>query len=107
MARRRRSSGVLIYGIVRPEDLAKDVVSRYVTKARDPKTLEAWVTDYKQKITAYVGNTARQANAQSRLAAWYEIYLTEVYPKIKEIFGAAKAEHARRVIKPLATTPPV
>jgi hypothetical protein len=107
MARRRRSSGVLIYGIVRPEDLAKDVVNRYVTKAKDPRELDRWISDYKEKITDYVKNTAKQANAQNRLAVWYEIYLTEVYPKIKEIFGAAKAEHAKRVIKPLATTPPV
>jgi hypothetical protein len=82
------------------------VISRYVTKAKDPKTLGKWISDYANRIIEYTKNEARQANAQSRLAAWYEIYLTEVYPKIKEIFGAAKAEHAKRVIKPLAVTPP-
>jgi hypothetical protein len=106
MPRRRRSSGLLIYGIVPPADLAKSVIDRYVTKAKDPKELEKWVSEYKGKVSKYAEDTRRQANAKSRLEVWYEIYLTDVYPKQKELYGVARAEYVRRVIKPLAATPP-
>jgi hypothetical protein len=109
---RSRPRRLLITGVVTPENLSKSVISKYVSEARTRVT--DWARDYRLKILDYVGDTKRQDVAQTKLATWYDIYLTEVYPRVKEAFATARSEYIKRIVKPLgggvstpAPTPPM
>jgi hypothetical protein len=104
---RRRSRKLLITGVVTPTDLSKTVIDKYVSEAKE--NLAAWSRNYRGQISAYVGDKKRQDVAQAKLAAWYDLYLTEIYPKVKEVFATARAEYIKKIAKPYGggvTTPP-
>jgi hypothetical protein len=104
---RRRARKLLITGVVTPTDLSKTVIETYVSKARTNVT--DWARDYRAKILDYVGDKKRQDVAQAKLATWYDIYLTEIYPKVKEVFATARSEYIKKIAKPLGggvATPP-
>jgi hypothetical protein len=104
---RRRARKLLITGVVAPADLSKTVIGKYVSEARARVT--DWARDYRTRILDYVGDTKRQEIAQAKLATWYEIYMTTIYPKVKEAFATARSEYIRRIVKPLGggvPTPP-
>jgi len=96
---RRRARKLLITGAVAAADLSKSVVEKYVSMANTK--LSDWARVYTDNIKAYVGDRTRQGLAQAKLATWYEIYVTEVYPKVKEAFATARADYIKKVIKPL------
>ena len=109
---RRRPRRLLITGVVAPVDLSKTVIGKYVSEARTRVT--DWARDYRLKILDYVGDAKRQDVAQAKLAMWYDIYLTAVYPKVKEIFATARSEYIKRIVAPLGggvgtptRTPPI
>jgi len=103
---RRRARKLLITGVVAPLDLSKTVIGKYVSEARTRVT--DWARDYRSRILDYVGDTKRQNVAQAKLATWYELYLTEIYPKVKEVFATARSEYIKKIVKPLGggITPP-
>jgi hypothetical protein len=104
---RRRARKLLITGVVTPTDLSKTVIDRYVSEARTRVT--DWARDYRAKIMGYVGDTKRQEVAQAKLATWYDLYITTIYPRVKEVFATARSEYIRRIYRPLGggvATPP-
>ncbi len=101
---RRRARKLLIAGAVAPADLSRTVVGKYVSEAK--VNLGDWANRYQANIRAYLGETKRQELAQTKLATWYDIYVTEVYPRIKEIFATARAAFIRRIYKPAVASPP-
>jgi hypothetical protein len=103
---RRRARRLLITGVVAPVDLSRSVVAKYVGEARTRVT--DWARGYRDRILEYVGDTRRQDVAQAKLSTWYEIYLTEIYPKVKEVFATARSEYIKRIVRPLGggVTPP-
>jgi hypothetical protein len=109
---RRRARRLLITGVVASTDLSKTVIGKYVSEARTKVT--DWAKDYSSRIMEYVGDAKRQDIAQAKLATWYDIYLTEVYPKVKEAFATARSEYIKRIVRPLGggvrsptPTPPI
>jgi len=105
---RSRPRKLLISGVVTPTDLSKTVVERYVREAGT--NLANWRKSYEDNINKYTGDRARQALAQTKLATWYDIYVTEVYPKVKDAYATARTEYIKKVIKPLGggiRAPPV
>jgi len=107
MARRRKSSGLLVAGIVKPPELASSVIGTYITKARTD--LPTWADKYKSNITEYLGNTTKQEMAKSKLEAWYDVFMSIIVPAIRETYAKAKAEYVKlRYAKAKgAVTPPV
>ena len=104
---RKRARKLLITGVVTPADLSKTVIERYVGEAKT--RLPAWTRNYRGQILAYTEDRKRQEVAQAKLATWYELYLTDIYPKVKEVFATAKAEYIKKIVKPLGggvVTPP-
>jgi len=99
----RRSRKLLITGVVNPTELGKTVIGNYIQKAQ--KDLDKWATKYTGKINEFTSNKVRIESASSRLGVWYDVYATEVYPKIKGVYESAKVEYARKVVKPMATAP--
>jgi hypothetical protein len=107
--RRRRSSRALILGLTGPIELARDVVSKYVTKASTPQELESWATRYKNRITDYAKDANRQDRVQKLLAAWYETFITDIYPRLKLLYAEGKTKYAERVkqiVRGVPTPPP-
>ena len=96
---RRRARKLLITGAVAPADLSKSVIEKYVSTANTK--VGDWASVYTSNIKAYVADKTRQGLAQAKLATWYDIYITEVYPKVKEAFATARTAYIRKVIKPL------
>jgi hypothetical protein len=96
---RRRSRKLLISGVVTPADLSKTVIERYVREAA--ANLATWRKSYEDNINKYTGDRARQGLAQTKLATWYDIYVTEVYPKVKDAYAAARTEYIKKVVRPL------
>jgi 5-formaminoimidazole-4-carboxamide-1-beta-D-ribofuranosyl 5'-monophosphate synthetase len=96
---RRRARRLLITGVVTSTDLSKSVIEKYVSEAKTRITF--WARDYRSSILEYVGDTKRQDVAQAKLTTWYDIYITEVYPKVKETFATARSEYIKRIAKPL------
>jgi hypothetical protein len=99
----RRSRKLLITGVVNPTDLGRTVVGNYIEKAK--KDLNKWTDKYTSKINEFTNNKVRIDSASARLGVWYDVYASEVYPKIKGLYETAKVEYARRVVKPVATAP--
>jgi hypothetical protein len=105
---RGRPRKLLISGVVTPGDLSKTVIERYIKEAAT--NLATWRKSYEDNINKYAGDRARQALAQTKLATWYDIYVTEVYPKVKDAYATARTEYIKKVIKPLGggiARPPV
>ena len=96
---RGRPRKLLISGVVTPIDLSKTVIERYVREAT--ANIGAWRKAYEENINQYLGDRSRQNLAQSKLATWYDIYVTEVYPKVKDAYATARTEYIRKVVKPL------
>jgi hypothetical protein len=96
---RRRARRLLITGVVTSTDLSKSVIGKYVEVARIRVT--DWARDYRSRILEYVGDAKRQDVAQAKLSTWYDLYLTEIYPKVKEVFATARSEYIRRIATPL------
>jgi hypothetical protein len=96
---RRRARKLLISGVVAPADLGKSVIDKYVATARTKVT--DWSKTYVDQINTYLGDKTRQDLAKSKLGVWYDIYVTEIYPRIKEVFATARSTYIRRVLKPL------
>lgn len=92
----RRARRLLVYGIRTPGDLAKEVVSNYVTAAAN---VEVWSSNYVRRVREYVADTARQTEAANRLAGWYNIFLTEVYPRLPTLYVRAKASYVKQLTK--------
>ena len=99
----RRSRKLLITGVVNPTDLGRTVIGNYVEKAK--KDVDKWASKYTGKVNEFTNNKVRIDSASSRLAVWYDVYASEVYPKIKGVYESAKVNYARRVVKPMATAP--
>ena len=96
---RRRARKLLISGAVTAADLSKSVIEKYVSTANT--RVGDWARVYTNNIRAYVADKARQSLAQTKLATWYDIYVTEVYPQVKEAFATARSTYIKKVIKPL------
>ena len=99
----RRSRKLLITGVVNPTDLGRTVIGNYIEKAK--KDVNTWANKYTGKINEFTSNKVRVDSASTRLGVWYDVYASEVYPKIKGLYETAKVEYARRVVKPVATAP--
>jgi hypothetical protein len=95
---RRRARKLLISGVVTPDSLSRTVIGKYVSTARE--RLADWATTYQTRINDYVADVNRQSVAQAKLATWYNIYVTVVYPRLKEIFATARSEYIRRLYRP-------
>jgi hypothetical protein len=105
---RRRARKLLISGVVTPTDLGRSVIDKYVATARTK--VADWSKTYVDQINTYLGDRTRQDLAKSKLGVWYDLYVTEIYPKVKEIFATARSTYIRKVLKPLGggvTTPPL
>ncbi|MEM4815827.1 MAG: hypothetical protein QXR23_08835 [Ignisphaera sp.] len=91
-------------GIASPEVLSDEVIRRYTTKA----TTEArtWSRNYVSGVTAYTTNTTAQANARAKLAAWYNIYRTVIYPEVIKAYSRGKAEYIATAARTPTPTPP-
>ena len=100
---RRRARKLLIAGVVTPDSLSRTVVGRYVAVAREK--LGDWAREYTTRITEYIGDVNRQSVAQTKLATWYNIYVTVVYPRLKEVFATARSEYIRSIYRPPAPAP--
>jgi hypothetical protein len=100
---RRRARRLLISGVVTPDNLSRTVVGKYVATARE--RLGDWAREYTSRITEYVGDANRQSLAQAKLSTWYNIYVTVVYPRLKEIFATARSEYVRTIYRPPAPAP--
>jgi len=96
---RRRARKLLISGVVAPIDLGKSVVDKYVNVARTKAS--DWSKTYVDQINTYLGDKTRQELAKAKLGVWYDIYVTEIYPRVKEIFATARSTYIKKVIKPL------
>jgi len=96
---RRRARKLLISGVVTPADLGKSVVDKYVSVARTK--VGDWSRNYVDQINTYLGDKTRQDLAKSKLGVWYDIYITEIYPRIKEVFATARSAYIKKVLKPL------
>jgi hypothetical protein len=96
---RRRARKLLISGAVTATDLSRSVIEKYVTTASTK--VGDWAGNYTNNIKVYIADKARQSLAQTKLATWYDIYLTVVYPKVKEAFATGRTDYIKRVIKPL------
>jgi hypothetical protein len=96
---RRRARKLLISGVVTPTDLGKSVVDKYVSVARTK--VADWSKTYVDQINTYLGDKTRQDLAKSKLGTWYDIYITEIYPRVKEIFATARSSYIKKVLKPL------
>jgi len=99
MARRRRSSGLLVAGVLTPVDLSGSVIGTYVSKAKDPRELGRWAGDYRKSISAYVADARKQELAKAKLAAWYELFVTTVVPALREAYSRARVEYVTRKIE--------
>lgn len=92
---RKRSSRALVYGILPPDALANNVVGRYVSEGRTK--LSAWSREYSNSVRTYLGDERKQEQVKKLLGGWYNIFLSEVYPSLTELYGKAKASyHARK-----------
>jgi hypothetical protein len=96
---RGRPRKLLISGVVTPTDLSKTVIERYIKEAT--ANLATWRRYYEENINKYTSDRARQNLAQTKLATWYDIYVTEVYPKVKDAYATARSEYIKKVVKPL------
>lgn len=101
-----KSRKLLVAGALTPADLAKTVVGNFVSKGR--AELGAWANRYTSKINAYLGNTTAQNLAISKLANWYDVFLTEIYPKLQQAYAGARASYIQRITRRTvpAITPP-
>jgi hypothetical protein len=100
---RRRARKLLIAGVVTPDNLSRTVIDKYIATAREK--LGDWAREYTNRVTEYVGDVRRQSVAQAKLATWYNIYVTVVYPRIKEIFATARSEYIRSIYRPPTPAP--
>ncbi|MEM2388956.1 MAG: hypothetical protein QXW20_08390 [Ignisphaera sp.] len=100
---KRKSRRLLVLGIASPDVLSDEVIRRYTAKA----TTEArsWSRNYVSGVTAYATNTTAQANAKAKLAAWYNIYKTVIYPEVLKAYSRGKAEYIATATR-AAPTPP-
>jgi hypothetical protein len=107
MARRRKSSGLLVAGVVKPADLAATVIGNYVSKAKTD--LPSWAEKYTSNISDYLKDTTKQEMAKSKLEAWYDLFVNIIVPAIRETYAKAKAEYTKlRYTKARGVvTPPV
>lgn len=90
----KRARRLLVYGIRTPEDLAKEVVTNYVTAAAN---VEDWSRKYVNNVRAYVADSRKQAEVTGRLAAWYNIFITEVYPRLPRLYVQAKSRYLKQI----------
>jgi hypothetical protein len=96
---RRRARKLLISGVIAPADLGKSVVDKYVSEARTNVT--NWSRSYVDRINTYIGDRTRQDLAKAKLGVWYDLFITEIYPRIKEVFATARSTYIKKVLKPL------
>jgi hypothetical protein len=90
---RRKSRRHLITGVATPEDVAGYVIRAYVSKAGTE--VGKWETNYRTKVIEYTGDRTKQAEARVKLANWYNVFLSLVYPRLKQVYGEAQAEYIR------------
>lgn len=98
----RRSRRLLVAGVVSPADLARTVVNNYVSGART--NIATWQARYAGGINDYLGSTRRQDVARAKLETWYNIFLTEVYPRLSGVYAEAKRAYYARTAT--ITAPP-
>ncbi|MEM4674982.1 MAG: hypothetical protein QXM12_01695 [Nitrososphaerota archaeon] len=91
---RKRSSRALVYGIIAPEVLARNVVGKYVSEGRT--NLTNWVRTYRTNVTAYLDDTRKQEQVSRLLGGWYNIFLEQVYPTLTEVYARAKSAYTSR-----------
>ncbi|MEM2158377.1 MAG: hypothetical protein QXO72_05130 [Sulfolobales archaeon] len=96
----RKPKRLLVTGVQPPAERSKAVIDRFVSVAR--VNLPAWSTKYRDGISGYLGDAAKQSEAASKLASWYDIFLTVVYPKVKEVYATAVSRYleVRRAAAP-------
>jgi hypothetical protein len=100
---RRRARKLLISGVVTPDALSRTVVGKYVATAREK--LSDWAGNYTNRINEYLADTNRQSVAQAKLTAWYNIFVTTVYPRLKEVYATARSEYIKAIYRPPVTAP--
>lgn len=91
---RRRSRRLLVTGIRTPTDVAKDVIQGYVGGAQTK--LGDWAKNYRSSISSYVKDAKKQDLAREALGTWYDVYITEIYPKIKEAYATGRTAYITR-----------
>lgn len=105
---KRRSSRILVYLRQAPETMASGVVDKYVVSAR--KDLASWSRSYTSTIEKYLGDVDRQKRAKDFLATWYNVFITEIYPQLTDIYSKGKTaymEKKRAMLTAGTARPPV
>lgn len=99
----RKSRRLLVAGVVSPTDLSKMVISNYISGART--NISIWQSRYAGGIQDYITSLRKQEMARAKLETWYNIFLTEVYPRLSGVYTEGKRAYYSSIAK--MTLPPL
>ncbi|MEM4068085.1 MAG: hypothetical protein QXV17_14630 [Candidatus Micrarchaeaceae archaeon] len=99
----RKSRRLLVAGVLTPADLSRMVIGNYISGART--NISIWQSRYAGGIQDYITSLRKQEMARAKLETWYNIFLTEVYPRLSGVYTEAKRAYYSNISK--MTLPPL
>ncbi|MEM1542741.1 MAG: hypothetical protein QXV82_08960 [Ignisphaera sp.] len=103
---KRKARRLLVLGVATPEAISDEVVKRYTSKATTE--VRTWSRNYVTGVTTYTADVTKQSSAKAKLAAWYNIYRTVIYPEVIKAYSRGKSEYIATAVRTAtpAPTPP-